>query len=378
MWAEVMSAAAAGPEEEDWGVLAALSDVPGWVEEGSRANGLGGPGGAGAALPVDLADVADLASVLASFQLPEGAPVSTGPLTVHLGVQEEPLELDFADPDEALAALSERMHLPEALAAMGAGGGEGGEAGVPLFRPMPGLVLPGAGIGESMFGEGAPGGSFIRSAVASMGSLAGNFGENGLVVDNGEQLQAMEAFVHDAEGLLEDSMERNAEALAALASPEVQQLLSEEDKYHSLYFGDIHDAPPPVVVKETIVVEQPASALPGGVQGEPAIAILPAGASEDFPVISIVEVEGPSLPRDPARSGARGGAAGLLPGLGAPSVLLLGGGLALLSAVAVAALAALRRRRKYRLVRAVDLEFSPDSKPSLGVPVSQPAGPSEP
>jgi len=374
MWAEVMAEAAAGPGEEDWGVLAALSDVPGWVEEGSLANGLGGLGGTGAALPVDLADVADLTSALAGFQLPEGAPIASGPLTVHLGVQEEPLELDFANPDEALSALSERMHIPDALEAMGASGNEDGEAGVSLFRPMPGLV-PGADIGESLFGEGAPGGSFLQSAVASMGSLVGNFGENGLMVDRGEQLQAMEAFVHDAEELLEDSMERNAEALAALASPRVQQLLSEQDKYHELYFGDIHDVPPPVVVEETVVVEQPAPSLTGG---KPAIAILPAGAVEDFPIISIVEVEGPSLPRDPTRAGGRGGAAGLLPGLKAPEVLLLGGGLALLSAVAVAALAAFRRRRKYRLVKAVDLEFSPDCKPSLGVPVSHPAGPTEP
>jgi len=374
MWAEVMAAAAAGPEEKDWGVLAALSDVPGWVEEGSRANGLGGPGGPGAALPVDLADVADLASALADFQLPEGAPIASGPLTVHLGVQEEPLELDFANPDEALAALSERMHIPDALGAMGASGNEDGEAGVSLFRPMPGLVL-GDDIGESLFSEGTPGGGFLQSALASMGSLVGNFGENGLMVDRGEQLQAMEAFVHDAEELLEDSMERNAEALAALASPRVQQLLSEEDKYHELYFGDIHDVPPPIVVEETIVVEQPAPALTGD---KPAIAILPSGAVEDFPIISIVEVEGPSLPRDPTRAGGRGGAAALLPGLKAPEVLFVGGGLALLGAVVVAALAALRRRRKYRLVKAIDLEFSPDSKPSLGVPVSHPAGPAEP
>ena len=207
----------------------------------------------------------------------------------------------------------------------------------------------------------------------------GNFGGNGLMRDRGEQLSAMETFVHEAEGLLEASMARSEAALAAAASPDVQELLREEDKYHALYFGDLEAAPArPIVVEETIVVEQPP--VPSGSAGSGPELPVPSegvrqGQTEDFPIISIVEVEGPNrLPRDPSAAGRRGDMGGALPGLRTHEALLLGGGLGVLSVVAVALLARARRRRQYRLVKHLDgafAEWSPDSKPSLGVPVSR-------
>ena len=378
-WAEAMSVmaeAAADPGAEDWGMLAALSEMPqmpGWM----GAAGLDAPNGLSAALPVDLADIADLVSVLAALELPEGAPDAGAQMTFHLGVQDEPLQLDFSSPGEAFAALSERLQVPEVFGALeGAGETTAGDGSGSLFLPMPGLALPAEGA-EQFFSEGAPGASFLRNAAETMEALVGDFGGNGLMRDRGQQLSAMETFVHEAEGLLEDSMARSEAALAAAASPDVQELLREEDTYHTLYFGDIEAAPArPIVVEETIVVEQPLE--PTGSAGSGPELPVPSdgvrqGQTEDFP-ISIVQVEALGrLPRDPSTVGRSGDMGGALPGLRTHEALLLGGGVGIL-VVAVALLARARRRRQYRLVKNLDgafAEWSPDSKPSLGVPVSR-------